>query len=302
MNDKKPNTKKNKTNNFLKENGLLIALYSVVGILVVVAISMTMFPTTRPMDEAIVSIEDSKNVSNNFSKSYTSILEEKEKQKTDEQEVQQTQEDVLEPKHNTEEPEKEIEKNEIPETSSITDEDVTVVYEDDQTLDQAQPVMSLEETKNEDIQDESEDEDDEESESSDSVRMMWPTQGEVLTVYSPTSLVYDETLEQYRTTDSIDIASEKGQDVFASYDGVVKMVSKSLEAGNFVVIDHGNGWVTTYSQLDDSMKVSVGDEIKKGQQIGTIAEPSPQSVLLGSHLDFKVTRNDSTIDPLEVLE
>ncbi len=296
MNDKKPNNKKNKSNNFLKENGLLIALYSVVGVLVVVAMSMTIFSPTTPMDEAIVSIEDSKNVSNNYAKSYTTVLEENENKETEQkQEDTKTTTETIVPTE-----QKPKEQNDDTKTSSVTSEQTEVAFEDDQTLDQAQPVMSFEEAET--VTENTEDVAYEEDDSNEVVKMMWPTTGDVVSTYSPTTLVYDPTLEQYRTTDSIDIASEKGQDVFASYDGVVKMVSSSLEDGNFVVIDHGNGWVTTYSQLDDSMKVSVGDQIKKGQQIGTIAAPTAQSVALGSHLDFKVTKNDSTVDPLEVLE
>ncbi len=316
MNDKKGNIKKNKSNNFLKENGFIVALYSVVGVLVVVAVSMTFFMPSAPMDEAIVSLEGSKNVSNNFDKSYTLGFEDTESMQNETEEEAESikneedsnkEEVKAEQSNDNNDVNKELEEDD---TSSITSGNV--LYEDDYTLATAQPVMSFEETEeNEETQDNTSDEevtetnnddDEDDTQRNEDVTMIWPTNGEILLGYSPEVLVYDATLDQYRTNDSIDIASNKGADVFASYDGVVKMVSHSVDQGNYVVIDHGNGWVTTYGQLDDHMKVSVGDEIKKGQQIGTIAEPTSNSVLLGSHLDFKVTKNDETVNPLDILE
>lgn len=301
---------------FIKENGFLIGLYSIVGILVVVAISITFFMPTVPKEDEIVQIEDSKNVSSNLAKSYkTQAGASSYTNITDSAKNPiETQTDTKTNQPNTQS--KALEKSIVPnetqsndeqqKSSSISTESFDtakttnnlVIFEDDQTLNEAQPSMSFS------LDHDSDDEDSYtvESDFNGEKVMLWPTNGDVILGYSPSTLVYDATLEQYRTTDSIDIATSKGEDVFASYDGVVKMISKSIDQGNYIMIDHGNGWVTTYSQLDDSMKVSIGDQVKKGQQIGTIAIPSTQSVLLGTHLDFKVTKNDETINPLEVLE
>ncbi len=300
MNDNKINQKNKKSNNFLTENGLLIALYSVVGILVVVAVGLTFFMPTAPKDETIVSLNDTKNVSNNMAQSYKELEAAKIGASLQSASNAQTTTDKVATIPAV------TEKTTVAKATTATTvekaddvvkvEEPMILFEDDQTLSNAQPAMTFSTTNNENIAD-SNDSDD----SDDFVKMMWPTKGDVVTVYSPNALVFDKTLEQFKTTNSIDIASVKGEDVFAAYDGVVKMVSKSLEDGNYIVIDHGNGWVTTYSQLDDSMKVSVGDSIKQGQQIGTITDPTARSVKLGAHLDFKVTKDNETIDPLLVL-
>lgn len=131
--------------------------------------------------------------------------------------------------------------------------------------------------------------------------MQWPTFGEIVMDYSPDRVIYDVTLEQFRTNDSISIAAQAGAQVKASAEGVVKSVSATKEKGNSVVIDHGNGWETTYSQLQDSILVAEGDVVKTGQVIGGVGSPSIYSVLLGNHLDFKVSKENEKIDPKAVL-
>ena len=115
------------------------------------------------------------------------------------------------------------------------------------------------------------------------------------------NLVYDKTLEQYRTNDCISLAADVGQQVKASADGIVKLITKTNEGGNTIVIDHGNNWSTTYSQLQDDLLVNEGDFVKKGQAIGGVNKPTKYGVLLGNHLDFKITHNDVSVNPKDVM-
>lgn len=289
MRNEKNSKNKNEVKNFLKENGFLIVLYSIVGVLVVVAVSLTLFMPSAPKDEMIVSLDDSYKVSSNLAESYktqvgaeSSMIGDGVSKKEEEVEKQQesgTKAEVkTELQDETDSKQKEDEKSS--DMSMATENQI--IYEDDQILTSAQPAMTFkvetskdnsetDKTKDDNSENDSDSSDDADTEKttafSESEKMLWPTKGDVVLGYSPEILIYDITLDQYRTTDSIDIQSDKGQDVFASYDGVVKMISYSIEQGNYIVIDHGDGWVTTYSQLDDSMKVAVGDQIKKGQQI-----------------------------------
>ncbi len=135
----------------------------------------------------------------------------------------------------------------------------------------------------------------------DDSKMAWPLLGEIVMEYSNDTAIYDVTLEHFRTNDTLCIAAEKGTQVKAAADGVVKLVTKTRENGNVVVVDDGNGWVTTYSQLQDGVLVKEGDVVKKSQVIGGVGSPSIYSVVLGNHLGFKVTKNDEAVDPMTVL-
>lgn len=128
-------------------------------------------------------------------------------------------------------------------------------------------------------------------------RLSWPIEGNIVMDYSIDRAIYDVTLEQYRTNDSVCIQAEEGTPVKASADGVVAFVGVDSEKGNTVVIEHQDGWATTYSQLAEEISVKEGQNVAAGQEIGTIGAPSKYSVLLGSHLDFKVSREDQSMDP-----
>ena len=132
--------------------------------------------------------------------------------------------------------------------------------------------------------------------------MSWPVTGKILMNYSEDANVFDTTLEQYRTNDIIAIESEVGNQVKAAADGIVRNVTNTRENGNEVSIDHGNGWMTTYSQLQDSILVNEGELVKQGQVIGGIASPSIYKISLGSHLGFKISHNNTAINPNNMLE
>ena len=131
--------------------------------------------------------------------------------------------------------------------------------------------------------------------------MAWPLSGEIVMAFSMDHVIYDKTLEQYRTNDSISIAAQPGTEVRAAAEGLVAEITTTRENGKTVVVDHGNGWRTTYSQLQDNVPVSVGSVVQKGQIIGGVGEPSLYSVLLGPHLEFAVAQNGTALNPKDVL-
>jgi murein DD-endopeptidase MepM/ murein hydrolase activator NlpD len=132
--------------------------------------------------------------------------------------------------------------------------------------------------------------------------MDWPLQGDIVLDYSTSRLVYDETLDQYRTNDSIWISASPGAPVKAAIDGVVQKIDKTRKDGTTVTIDDGNGWTTTYGQLLDSVLVKEGDVVKRGQIIGGVSNPTIYGVLQGPHLSFQVAKDDVTVDPKTVLQ
>ncbi len=135
----------------------------------------------------------------------------------------------------------------------------------------------------------------------DSKEMTWPLSGQIVLDYSMETAIYDKTLDQYRTNDSVCIAGDVGADVLASAEGKVKSVSKDKENLTSITIEHGNGWMSTYSQLQDNVLVKEGDIVDEGAVIGNISEPSYKSSLLGPHLEFKVAHNDEYTDPKLIL-
>jgi len=127
--------------------------------------------------------------------------------------------------------------------------------------------------------------------------MHWPVLGDVVMDFAVDRLVFDPTLDQWRTNDNMAIAASRGDSVRASADGRVYNVAQTREFGQIVVIDHGNGWLTTYSQLDPDVAVRIGDVVNRGQIIGQVGSPSIFASRMGYHVGFRVTNEGSAIDP-----
>ncbi|GHV39671.1 hypothetical protein FACS189490_03660 [Clostridia bacterium] len=115
--------------------------------------------------------------------------------------------------------------------------------------------------------------------------------------YSMEHTLYDLTLDQRRTNDSVSIAADYGDTVLAAYDGIVTDVYYSKESGTVVAVDLGDGWRATYAQLASGVPVAVGDIVRQGALVGYVGEPSIYSSLLGYHTDFAMTYNESPVNP-----
>lgn len=68
--------------------------------------------------------------------------------------------------------------------------------------------------------------------------------------------------------------------------------------GNFVKINHGNGYYTLYAHLNN-VSVKVGEKVKIGQELGEMGNTGNS---YGSHTHFEVFKNNVRVNPLEYLD
>jgi len=89
-----------------------------------------------------------------------------------------------------------------------------------------------------------------------------------------------------------------GQPVIAARDGKVTLhVTDSPTAGNYVVVDHGDGYATRYLHMkENSVVVKVGDQVRQGQKIGSVGMTGRGT---GSHLHFDILVNNNYVNPLD---
>lgn len=90
-----------------------------------------------------------------------------------------------------------------------------------------------------------------------------------------------------------DYAAPVGTPTYAADDGTVTIAGWSDSAGNWVVIDHGNGLVTKYMH-HSKIVVSQGQTVKKGQKIGEVGSTGQST---GPHLHFQVELNGVAVNP-----
>lgn len=114
---------------------------------------------------------------------------------------------------------------------------------------------------------------------------------------------YSEDLQYWKTTQShknhlaMDIKAKEGSIVKAAADGVVKSVGKDTE-GIFVEIDHQNGLITLYGNLQEKVSVKQGDKIKSSQEIGKVGNTTNFAYeTYGTYLHFKVLKDGKEVDP-----
>ncbi len=128
-----------------------------------------------------------------------------------------------------------------------------------------------------------------------------PLSGETVAVFSLDQLTYDATLGDWRTHDGVDIQAAAGTEVVATAAGTVQSVTDDRRMGATVVIDHGDGYVTTYASLQVDPPVLAGDQVEAGTVIGTVGNTSLTEAALGAHLHFSVTKDGEAVDPAEYL-
>ena len=136
----------------------------------------------------------------------------------------------------------------------------------------------------------------------DSEPVVLPVLGETVAVFSVEQLIYDATLGDWRTHDGMDIEASAGAEVVAAAAGTVISVTEDSRLGVMVVVDHHNGYVTTYASLQPEPMVAVGDSVSAGEVIGIVGNSSLSEAGLGAHLHFSVTKDGAAVDPAAFLQ
>jgi murein DD-endopeptidase MepM/ murein hydrolase activator NlpD len=116
-------------------------------------------------------------------------------------------------------------------------------------------------------------------------RFSWPTRGVITTYFSSWH-------------PGIDIAAPTGTAISAADGGTVTFTGWDNSGyGYRIVINHGNGYSTTYNHLS-SIGVRTGQSVGKGQYIAGMGSTGRST---GPHLHFEILRNGGFNNPLGIL-
>lgn len=128
-----------------------------------------------------------------------------------------------------------------------------------------------------------------------------PVSGAVLNDYSGEELVYSETMQDWRTHNGIDFAAEEGTDVLAAADGTIEAITDNSMMGTTVILLHGNGVRTIYSNLDSNLPIDIGTNVTAGTIIGKIGSTAALEASEPPHLHFEMSLNEETVNPHDYL-
>jgi LysM repeat protein len=117
---------------------------------------------------------------------------------------------------------------------------------------------------------------------------MWPTSGHISQKF-------------YWYHQAVDIANRSNPEIVAAQGGTVVTAGWSGGGyGNYVVIDHGNGYKTLYAHmLNNSVVVKPGQVVGRGTKLGIMGSTGRST---GTHLHFEVISPKGHLDPLSVLK
>ncbi len=118
-----------------------------------------------------------------------------------------------------------------------------------------------------------------------------PVEGRISSPYGLKRFYNDQPRQPHL---GIDIAAPEGTPIRAAASGKVVLSDHFFFNGNFVIIDHGLGFITLYSHLK-KINVAVGDTIQKNHIIGEVGQTGRST---GPHLHWGVRLNNTAVNPL----
>ncbi len=119
----------------------------------------------------------------------------------------------------------------------------------------------------------------------------WPVKGNIVSSFgNKANGLYN---------DGVNIGASKGTKFKATEDGVVAYVGNELRGyGTIILIKHDDNWISAYAHCD-SVNVSRGDMVDKGQVIGTVGDSGNVS---SPQLYFSLRKGREAVDPVKYLK
>jgi murein DD-endopeptidase MepM/ murein hydrolase activator NlpD len=110
-------------------------------------------------------------------------------------------------------------------------------------------------------------------------------------------------LDVQKPHDAIDLGAPVGTPVISIAEGkVLEAGNKDDGYGNYVLVEHANGYKSKYSHLRDLPSVKKGDVVAQSAQVGVVGNTTSTGASTDYHLDLEITNEDGKkIDPLSVL-
>jgi hypothetical protein len=110
-------------------------------------------------------------------------------------------------------------------------------------------------------------------------------------------------LKEKRLHKGVDITAKEGTPIRVAADGIVRKVgfepfSKSKpSAGNYVVVEHADGYITKYMHLKEKPNLEEKSKINNGEIVGLVGNTGGSTV---PHLHFQIEKNGKPMNPYDL--
>ncbi len=97
--------------------------------------------------------------------------------------------------------------------------------------------------------------------------------------------------------DGIDIRGRRGAKIYATANGIVTLAGYNGGYGNYVEVQHGDGYKTAYAHMKKIL-VKRGQRVHRGDIIGLVGNTGRST---GPHLHYEIRRNDTPLNPAKYM-
>lgn len=116
-------------------------------------------------------------------------------------------------------------------------------------------------------------------------------------VSSPFGYRWHPTTGEWTMHKGVDLAAPKGTPIYATRSGKVTVATYHATAGNYVTIDHLDGYRSTYMHMTHYV-VKWGEQVKAGQLIGYVGSTGRST---GPHLHFGILLGSGYVNPMDYI-
>jgi murein DD-endopeptidase MepM/ murein hydrolase activator NlpD len=96
-----------------------------------------------------------------------------------------------------------------------------------------------------------------------------------------------------RNHNGLDLAAPAGTEVYAAREGVVTEIGEDRIYGKYIIIRHGDNWVSLYGHLS-KINTVLRKQVESGSVIGRVGSTGQST---GPHLHFELRQNGKAQDP-----
>lgn len=132
--------------------------------------------------------------------------------------------------------------------------------------------------------------------------MDMPCSGSVMRDCSLDELLFCSAMDDWRTHNGIDIRADLGEPLYATADGVVSRIYEDSLLGTTLELDHQNGIVSVYGNIQNADFIRVGTAVQKGEVVGGVGSSGILEADGEPHLHFEVKCDGEYKDPMEYMK
>ena len=124
-------------------------------------------------------------------------------------------------------------------------------------------------------------------------KLDWPTNGKIVGKFGKTTNTNTNIVTE---NIGIDILTSKNEKVYSVLDGIVLAITYITNFGDLIIVDHGSGYFTVYSNLKD-IKVYENQYIDANTYLAQVAKGSNFDYPNQAVFNFQVWSNEKKVDP-----